>query len=140
MLHFDGVRYRMLAWVIMPNHVHALLETLPAFPLGGIVHSWKSFSAKQANKILGRIGPFWMRDYFDRYVRGEEHLMAAMEYIEQNPVKAGLVRSANDWRWGSASGKDAGGTPAFPGRSKMRAGLLRSQGIPVRKISHKRIS
>ena len=120
---------------------------------GGIVHSWKSFSAKQANRILGRIGPFWMRDYFDRYVRGEEHFMAAMEYIEQNPVKAGLVRSANDWRWGSASGKDAGGTPAFPGRSKMRAGRprsqdaptmrtgrLRSQGIPVQKISHKRIS
>ena len=115
LLHFDGVRYRLLAWVIMPNHVHALLETLPGFPLGGVVHSWKSFSAKQVNKLLGRTGPFWMQDYFDRYIRDEEHLAAAREYIEQNPVKAGLVRSAGDWQWGSASGKDAGETPALPG-------------------------
>ena len=115
LLHFDGVRYRLLAWVIMPNHVHALIETLPGFPLGGIVHSWKSFSAKQANKLLGRIGPFWMEDYFDRYIRSEEHFVAATQYIEQNPVKAGLVRSADDWQWGSVLGKDAGETPAFPG-------------------------
>ena len=115
LLHFDGVRYRLLVWVIMPNHVHALLETLPGFPLGGVVHSWKSFSAKQVNKLLGRTGPFWMQDYFDRYIRDEEHLAAAREYIEQNPVKAGLVRSAGDWQWGSASGKDAGETPALPG-------------------------
>ena len=115
LLHFDGVRYRLLAWVVMPNHVHALLETLPGFPLGGVVHSWKSFSAKQVNKLLGRTGPFWMQDYFDRYIRDEEHFAAAREYIELNPVKAGLVRSADDWQWGSVSGKDAGGTPAFPG-------------------------
>ena len=115
LLHFDGVRYRLLTWVVMPNHVHALLETLPGFPLGGVVHSWKSFSAKQANKLLGRTGPFWMQDYFDRYIRDEEHFAAAREYIELNPVKAGLVRSVGDWQWGSASGQDAGGTPAFPG-------------------------
>ena len=113
LLHFDGARYRLLAWVVMPNHVHALLETLPGFPLGGVVHSWKSFSAKQANKLLGRTGPFWMQDYSDRCIRGEEHFVAAIRYIEQNPVKAGLVRSASDWQWGSVSGKDAGETPAF---------------------------
>ena len=115
LLHFDGVRYRLLAWVIMPNHVHALIETLPGFPLGGIVHSWKSFSAKQANKLLARTGPFWMEDYFDRYIRSEEHFVAATQYIEQNPVKAGLVRSADDWQWGSVLVKDAGETPALPG-------------------------
>ena len=71
-----------------------------------------SSSAKQANKLLGRTGPFWMQDYFDRYIRDEEHFAAAREYIEQNPVKADLVQSAGDWQWGSASGKDAGGTPA----------------------------
>ena len=115
LLHFDGARYRLLAWVVMPNHVHALLETLPGFPLGGVVHSWKSFSAKQANELLGRTGSFWMQDYFDRYIRGEEHFVAAIRYIEQNPVKAGLVRSANDWQWGSASGKDMGETPVSRG-------------------------
>ena len=102
LLHFDGVRYRLLAWVIMPNHVHALIETFHGFPLDGVIHSWKSFTSKQANLILGRAGQFWMPDYFDRYIRNDEHLAATMSYIEQNPVQAGLVRSADEWRWGSA--------------------------------------
>ena len=69
LLHFDGVRYRLLAWVIMPNHMHALVETMPGFPLDGVIQSWKSFTAKQVNKILDRSGQFWMPDYFDRYIR-----------------------------------------------------------------------
>ena len=112
--HFDGTRYRLLEWVIMPNHVHVLIETLSGFPLDGVLQSWKSFTAKRANKMLGRTGPFWMRDYFDRYIRDEKHLAAVREYIQQNPVKARLVQSAGDWRWGSASGKGAGGTPTLP--------------------------
>ena len=115
LMYFDGERYRLLAWSVMPNHVHALIETLPGFPLGDIVHSWKSFTAKQANKLLDRAGEFWMPDYFDRYIRDEKHLAAVTDYIEQNPMKAGLVRSAGDWRWSSASKKTAGGTPALPG-------------------------
>ena len=51
---------------------------------------------------LGRSGPFWHADYFDRYMRNEEHLAQTVEYVEQNPVKAGLVSVAVDWRWGSA--------------------------------------
>ena len=86
----------------MPNHVHALIETFDSFPLDGVIHSWKSFTSKRANEILGRSGQFWMRDYFDRYVRNDEDLAAVTRYIEQNPVKAGLVNSANEWRWGSA--------------------------------------
>ena len=103
LLHFDGVRYRLLSWVIMPNHVHALIETTPGFPLEAVVHSWKSFTAKQVNKILGRSGQVWEEDYFDRYIRDENHLSAVVDYIEQNPVKAGLVDTASDWRWSSAS-------------------------------------
>ena len=103
LLHFDGVRYRLLSWVIMPNHVHALIEPTPGFPLEGVVHSWKSFTAKQVNKILGRSGQVWEEDYFDRYIRDENHLSTVVDYIEQNPVKAGLVDTASDWRWSSAS-------------------------------------
>ncbi len=103
LLHFDGVRYRLLSWVIMPNHVHALIETTPGFPLEAVVHSWKSFTAKQVNKILGRSGQVWEEDYFDRYIRDENHLSTVVDYIEQNPVKAGLVDTASDWRWSSAS-------------------------------------
>ena len=99
LLHFDGERYRLLAWVVMPNHVHALIETLPGFPLDGVIHSWKSFTATEANRLLGRIGPFWMEDYFDRYVRDVKHFAAITNYIDQNPVKAGLARSPGDWRW-----------------------------------------
>lgn len=102
LLYFDGERYRLLVWSIMPNHVHVLIETLPGFPLGDIAHSWKSFTSKEANKLLGRSGEFWMPDYFDRFIRDERHLAAVKAYIEQNPVKAGLVASAEAWRWGSA--------------------------------------
>ena len=124
LLHFDGTRYRLLEWVIMPNHVHVLIETVAGFPLDGVVHSWKSFTAKQANRILGRSGTFWATDYWDRYIRNDKHLAAAREYIHQNPVKAGLVQRAHEWRWGSALGarasrphlvkENAGETPALP--------------------------
>ena len=108
LLHFDGMRYRLLAWVIMPNHVHVLMETLDGFPLDGVIHSWKSFTSKQANKILGQSGQFWMQDYFDRYIRDDNHLAVVTDYIEGNPVKAGLARSADAWRWGSAFRKVKG--------------------------------
>ena len=102
LLHFDGARYRLLAWVIMPNHVHTLIEVLPGYPLDGVVQSWKSFTAKKANKLIGRNGRFWMPEYFDRYIRSEGHLAAVPEYIEQNPVEADLVDNACDWLWSSA--------------------------------------
>ena len=142
LMHFDGERYRLLAWSVMPNHVHALIETLPGFPLGDIVHSWKSFTAKQANKLLDRTGKFWMPDYFDRYIRDEKHLATVTDYIEQNPVKAGLVRSAGDWRWSSASKKTAGGTPALPGFWHGAQGLaedVRYYGQWMRDEAEKRI-
>ncbi len=102
MLRFDGVRYRLLAWVVMPNHVHALIETLEGLPLGRTVHSWKSYSASQANRLIARRGRFWYPDYFDRYIRDDQHLAAVVAYIEENPVNAGLVKSTDEWRWGSA--------------------------------------
>ena len=125
LLHFDGERYRLLAWVVMPNHVHVLIETLPGFPLGDVVHSWKSYSAKQANQILAQTGRFWQEEYFDRYIRDADHLREARRYIEQNPVEAGLAKTAEAWPFGSSSGRfsgsagilpassDAGGTPAL---------------------------
>ena len=78
-----------------------LIETLPGFALSDVVQSWKSFTAKKANRVLKRSGRLWVEDYFDRYVRDEIHLSAAMSYIERNPVDAGLVRRAQEWRWGS---------------------------------------
>ncbi|RME89457.1 MAG: hypothetical protein D6766_14700, partial [Verrucomicrobia bacterium] len=105
LLHFDGQRYRLLAWCVMPNHVHVLIETRQGWPLADVVHSWKSFTASEANKLLGRSGPFWFREYHDRYIRNAEHYAQTVRYIEANPVKAGLVKLASEWPFGSARRK-----------------------------------
>jgi REP element-mobilizing transposase RayT len=101
-LVFDGQRYRLHAWTIMPNHVHVLLTVLPGMPLGTIVSSWKRFTARVANKELGRTGAFWQVDYWDRFIRNEEHFEATRSYIDLNPVKAGLIGDPHLWPWGSA--------------------------------------
>jgi REP element-mobilizing transposase RayT len=103
LLHFDSQRYKLLGWVIMPNHVHTLIEVLPGYPLSKIVHSWKSYTANMINKALGRAGPLWLPDYFDRFIRNDTHLENALKYIEYNPVRAKLVESPDEWPWGSAS-------------------------------------
>lgn len=102
----DGGRYRLLAWCIMPNHVHVLIE--PRYALPRIVQSWKSFVGRWAlshNARLGLgipVGALWMRGYWDRYIRDERHFNAAIDYIHTNPVKAGLCGAAEQWRWSSA--------------------------------------
>jgi REP element-mobilizing transposase RayT len=101
--YFDGERYRLLAWVIMPNHVHTLIEQVDGYPLGDIVHSWKSFAAKRINTLRKSNGPVWAPDYYDRFVRNEEHYANAVQYIENNPVKAGLARTSRDWEYSSAT-------------------------------------
>lgn len=111
LLHFDGQRYRLLEWCIMPNHVHVLIETASGHALGDVVQSWKSFTAKKANQILGRSGKFWMADYYDRFVRDENHLIAVRRYIRENPVNAGLCDRAEEWRFGSGWGEDRAGGP-----------------------------
>ncbi|HEX6904233.1 MAG TPA: transposase [Thermoanaerobaculia bacterium] len=102
LLHFDAQRYCLIAWCLMPNHVHALIETAEPWPLGAIIHSWKSFTSHEANRILRRSGDFWFREYFDRFIRDEQHFVNAVTYIERNPVKAGLAGSPEEWRWSSA--------------------------------------
>lgn len=103
LLHGDGQRYRLLAWCVMPNHVHVLIETCENYPLSKVVQSWKSFTAKRINQCLGRSSTVWMRDYFDRYIRDDHHLEAVIAYIHGNPVKAGLVSTEQDWLHSSAS-------------------------------------
>ena len=75
----------------MPNHVHLLAEFFAGSLLGEVVKSWKSFSAHEANRILGRSGQFWQEDYFDRFIMDTIHFESA-RYIRENPVRAGLVK------------------------------------------------
>jgi putative transposase len=84
------------------DHGHVLLSILPGMPLGTIVGSWKRFTAREGNIVLGRTGEFWQADYWDRFIRNEEHFSATESYIDLNPVKAGLVAEAHLWPWGSA--------------------------------------
>ncbi|HEX2833260.1 MAG TPA: transposase [Thermoanaerobaculia bacterium] len=88
--HFDGVRYELHAWCVMPNHVHVLLHVLHGDDLPKIVHSWKSFTAHRIGE-----GEIWQREYFDRLVRSPEELSDTRAYIRANPAKAGLL----DWPW-----------------------------------------
>jgi REP element-mobilizing transposase RayT len=106
LLHFDGARYHVHAWVIMPNHVHVLTTPLEGWALSAIVHTWKSFTARMANRLLGRDGTFWYHDYFDRAIRNERHLGEVVRYIEYNPVKAGLCTSPQEWPFSSARARD----------------------------------
>ena len=99
LLHFHSERYELVEWCIMPNHVHVLINVLPGSSLSTIMHSWRTFTAHEANKVLGRTGQFWMHEYFDRYIRDEEHLNKTINYIRNNPVKAGLVTDYDSWRW-----------------------------------------
>jgi type I restriction enzyme R subunit len=88
--HFDGDRYALFDYVIMPNHVHVLA----AFPEPGAMRkqceSWKHFTARNLNRMLGRSGRFWEEDCFDHLVRSAEQFGHFRRYIAENPVRAGL--------------------------------------------------
>ncbi len=99
LLYFDNIRYLLHSWCIMPNHVHILMEVKEGWTLSEIMHGWRSYTAKTANKILERTGDFWQKEYLDRFIRNEEHYKNVVEYINNNPVKAGLVTDAKMWKW-----------------------------------------
>jgi REP element-mobilizing transposase RayT len=93
--------YSLIAWVIMPNHVHVAL--LPKVNVARITKSIKGFTARQANALLGRTGErFWQDEVFDHWVRNEGELQEIIGYIERNPVRAGLAAGIEEWHWSSA--------------------------------------
>jgi REP element-mobilizing transposase RayT len=103
-LHDQGVKAAIHAVVVMPDHVHLLLtplrntEGLP-HSLMEILQGIKGSSAHSVNRMLARSGPVWQEESFDHVLRSNESLEEKMEYIRQNPVQAGLVEKAEDYRW-----------------------------------------
>ena len=92
--------YELGCFVVMANHVHVLL--LPKVLPSRLMKSLKGFTAREANRLLGRTGePFWQRESYDHWVRDEREWRRIAFYIENNPVKAGLVSRAEDYRWSS---------------------------------------
>ena len=92
---FNGERYYLHAWCVMPNHVHVIVEPVFGHDLSKIVHSWKSYTAHVANKVLGRSGSFWMCDAYNHIIRSERAYEFQRAYVWENPDKAGL----KDWKW-----------------------------------------
>jgi len=109
----DGSSYRLQAWIIMPNHVHLVVEVWDV-PLVKLINDWKGKSSRGANKLLCRSGAFWQVDYYDTLIRDEAHLKKAIRYTEQNPTKACLAKSASDWLWSSARHRDEYDRLSFP--------------------------
>jgi REP element-mobilizing transposase RayT len=94
--------YERLAWVIMPNHVHVVM--LPFRPLPEVMRWVKGSTARSANLVLERTGkPFWQYETYDHCVRNTDELNRIVQYVEKNPVRAGLARAMEDWPWSSAS-------------------------------------
>jgi putative transposase len=125
--HFDGARCRLQAWCVMPNHVHVMIAPIVGYRLSDILQSEKSYTAKailrqspgsaglrpaSARKAGGTPTlphrQVWQPDYYDRFIRNEPHYAASVDYIHQNPVKAGLVSAAEDWPWSSARDRERG--------------------------------
>jgi len=95
--HFQGDRYELLAWCVMPNHVHVMLKPIEGWTLSDILHTWKLRTAKVINAIIGSQGKFWQEESYDHLVRDEEDLRHAARYTWNNPEKAGLTNWP--WRW-----------------------------------------
>ncbi len=93
--------HEILRWVVMPNHIHLLLKIRSSTSLSCVIRFFKARTGKQINKILGSSGRFWFPEYFDRYIRDSGHLDRVIRYIDQNPVRANLVESAENWSFGS---------------------------------------
>ena len=127
--HFDGERYDLLAWCIMPNHVHAIFTPRDDEDLSGILHSWKSFTANKANEVLERSGDFWQRESFDHIIRDAEEFHRQIRYVLANPAKAGL----GDLKWCGVKEthqQDADATTSFTGEGlAVNSGFL--DGLPT---------
>lgn len=111
-IRFHGVRYTLHAWCVMPNHVHVLYQALEGWTMSRIIATWKSYTGRRISEWRQRVGMLqamgaaaglvpgvpsvWQRGYFDRYIRDAGHYANAVDYIHQNPVTAGLVKSAMD--------------------------------------------
>ena len=128
-LYFDQKNYDLIAFVVMPNHVHLLIKTYETVSLSQIVHSWKSYTSKELGKLLinadepsalpggdlfcsanadepsALLGisksKVWQEDYWDRFIRDQNHFNRVIDYIHNNPQKAGLITEVNKWSWSS---------------------------------------
>lgn len=99
----DNIRYQLLAYCIMPNHVHVIINPVlksdgAIYPVSHITYTWKKYTAYKINKLIGKLGEFWQHESYDHLIKDEKELYRYLEYVLENPVKAGLVSEWSDWQ------------------------------------------
>ncbi len=127
---FDGERYELDEWVVMPNHVHVLVRPFPRFKLSTILHTWKSYSAHAINKKMNRNGPLWQPESYDHIVRNQEGLVRIRNYIRQNPEKAGLCV---DFAGSRRAACDTNSTTAVPQAARLPR-IIKADPVDVMQI------
>ena len=113
LFHFNGERYHLGTWCVMPNHVHCMIQPVEGHSLGEILRGIKSASAKEANQHLGTTGEFWQKESYDHIVRDGGDYLNQRSYILKNPKVAGLV----DWKFVGEGGPE-GRRPVIAATSK----------------------
>jgi putative transposase len=113
--HFEGQRYVLRDWVVMPNHVHAVLWPMPNEVLGEVLKSWKQFTSRRAKPMVGVTAEhFWQPESFDHWIRDDQEMARICRYIRNNPVSARLCQRPEDWKWSSAWSGWKNATKASP--------------------------
>lgn len=101
--YFDGDRYTLYGWVIMPNHVHVVFQRTAEWSLSEVVGAWKSYTAHEARELVDYGESFWQGGYFDRLIRTKTEFRDTLQYVWRNPEEAGL----GEWEW-RAVGRESG--------------------------------
>ncbi len=142
-LHFaDGRDYDLLGYVVMPNHAHVVFRLRAGMRLEDVVKAWKSVSSRRMAQVLGRKGGIWQEGYWDRLIRGPEHLGRVLDYMRRNPAEAGLREGESVWwEWGGRSSaftrfSASGGTrvPAGEGTRTPASGGTRAPAVIVHNV------
>ncbi len=97
--HFDGDRYDLFAYVVMPDHVHVLVRPLDKYPLQDLVHSWKSYTAYRLQRDFKKFDRIWQDEYMDRIIRDDKELYEKAQYILNNPLKRWPDLTKYPWAW-----------------------------------------
>jgi putative DNA methylase len=96
-MHFHGVRYDLLAFVVMNDHVHVVVTPMDGRMLEEILYSWKSYTSHQLKLGSHREAPIWLDESFDRIVRDDDELEQKVNYILGNPWKRWPELQEYEW-------------------------------------------